>query len=220
MAILCSFTLFHERRAKRGLGVTISGGMFAMSAVLLMARAIYFLFAPRLTDLFEPSWVNAGLFVGCALSIAGCSIAWKELTYEEILMDLKDVESLTAQANRAVIEATELANSMAQRAAAADAARSEFLETVNQELQNTVGCVMVATDLLLDTDLTLEQQGCALALRTGAETLLKMNDDILDLSKIEAGRVVIESSAFDFRDEIEDALKTYAHLASTSRLIW
>jgi hypothetical protein len=55
IAVLCSVTLLHERYTGRRLGVAVSAGMFAMSGMLLMARAIYFLFAPPLTDLFAPS---------------------------------------------------------------------------------------------------------------------------------------------------------------------
>ena len=218
MANLCSVTLLRERYTGRRLGVPVSAGMFAMSGMLLMARAIYFLFAPPLTDLFAPSWANTAFFVGCALSIACCSIGWRELTDERVLMDLKEAESRTARANREVTEATERANSMAQRAAIADSLRSEFLETMNHEIRNPLGGVMAATDLLLVTDLTPEQQECTLAVRTEAETLLKVNDDLLNLSEIEVGSVVIKSSAFELRGVIEEAARTYAQVAKGKQI--
>lgn len=205
VAIICSITLLQEWRARHGLGVVVEGGLFATSAVLLMARAIYYFFAPALTDFFAPSRVNGALFVGCASLIACCSIGWKKMIDEQMLLDLKEAETRTVRANSEALEAAERANSMAQQAAAADAARSEFLETVNHEIRNPLGIVVAATELLLDTGLTQEQQECALSVSTGAETALKVSDDLLDLSKIEAGRMVIESSAFDLRSVIEEA---------------
>jgi len=141
-------------------------------------------------------------------------MGWKELTEERVLMDLKEeANARTARANHEVAEAIQRANSMAQRAAAADAAKSEFVQTVNREIRDPLGSVMAATELLLDTDLTPQQQECAETVRSGAETLLKVNDDYLDLSNLDAGGVAIESSVFDLRSVIEDAAKTYAHLA-------
>ena len=108
-ALLSSVTLFQE---KRTLAVSVTGGMFAMSAALLMARAIYFLFAPPLADLLSISWVNGAFFVGCSLSIACCSIAWKEVIDERVLMDMREADSRTGRASHGVAEATERAGSM------------------------------------------------------------------------------------------------------------
>jgi hypothetical protein len=133
VAVLCSVTLLRERPAKRTLGVAISGGTFAISAVLLIARAICFLFAPPLTDLFAPSGVNIAFLVACGLSIACCSIGWEEVTGEWVLMDLKEAERRVIRANRETAEAREREISAVPRAAAAAAATSGFLETMHQE---------------------------------------------------------------------------------------
>jgi two-component system NarL family sensor kinase len=102
--MFCSVTLLKATRPKRTLGVSFSGGMFAFSAALLMARAIYFLFAPPLTDLFAPSWVNGAFFLGCVLSIVCCSIGWSQLVGEQLVMDLRRAESRTSIANREAAE--------------------------------------------------------------------------------------------------------------------
>lgn len=213
LALFTGFTLFEKWLATRRMSLAVTAGMFAISASLLLARAIYFFFAPPLVDLFAPSRANTIFFLGCAFSVACCTVAWRQLIQDRVLIDLKEAESRTAQSKREVAEATIRANSMAQRAASADAARREFLETMNHSIRNPLGGVMAATDLLLDTELTPEQQEYTLALRTGAETLLKVNDDLLDLSRIEAGEVTIESSVFDLRSLLEDVLKTFAHVA-------
>ena len=216
--ILCSVTLLRERHGGRKLGVAVCGGMFAMSGALLLARAGYFFLAPPLADFFAPSWVNGAFFVACTLSIACCSIGWDVMISERALTELNEVESRIVRATREAAEATERANSMAQRAATADATRREFLETVNHEIRNPVGGLVAATDLLLDSDLTPEQRECAAAVLTGAERLLKVNDELLVLCEIEAGRTVSESCVFDLRDVIDKAASAYSHLATGKRI--
>lgn len=160
VAFLSSVTLLQEWRVRRRMVVAVSVALFAMSAAILIARAIYFLFAPPLADFFVSSQRSAF----CRLRVV-----------DRVLLRLVD-------------SADPRAGAMAQQAAAADAAKSEFVETMNLEIRNPLGGVMAATELLLETDLTLEQQDYALAVRTEAETLLKVNGELLDLSRIETGQ--------------------------------
>jgi CheY-like chemotaxis protein len=67
--------------------------------------------------------------------------------------------------------------------------------------------------LALDTDLTAEQQEYLGMVKVSAESLLAVLNDILDLSKIEAGKLELESIDFDVRDNLETAVKTFATAA-------
>jgi signal transduction histidine kinase len=60
------------------------------------------------------------------------------------------------------------------------------------------------TDLLLDSPMSGEQEEYAETVRRSAEHLLSLVDDILDLSKLEAGKVELESVPFDLREMMED----------------
>ena len=213
IAILCSLTLLKKMPAGRRFGMTFTGGMFAIWALTHIARAIYFYFAPASSSLFAPSWINGAFILGASLGVVCCSFGFVLMTDERVMTDLQDAESRAIRATQELADAVERANSMARRAAAADAAKSEFVAVMSHEIRNPLSGVMAMTDLLLDTDLTPEQREYSEAVRKSAAALLAVTDDVLDLSKIEAGRITIEACAFDLRGIVEDIVKMLEPMA-------
>ena len=141
-----------------------------------------------------------------------------EATLATYVAEIEAANQLAYQQNRELKRRADELKESRDSAVAATRMKSEFLANMSHEIRTPMNGVIGMAHLLLNTPMTEKQQGYARTIRESAESLLAILNDILDLSKMEAGKMTLENFPFDLRLMLEDLCDVMAPTAHSKRL--
>ena len=124
------------------------------------------------------------------------------------LLELRKLAHEQARSNELLETARELA-------VQATEFKSRFLANMSHEIRTPMNGIMGMTELLSETRLDNEQRRFVSVIQASSGSLLTILNDILDLSKVEAGKLHLESRAFNIREVVESTLELFSGMART-----
>jgi two-component system, sensor histidine kinase SagS len=192
--------------------VVLVSGAIARFTIRLLARPIGLLEA-GITS------VRNGRLEPIQVSRTGDEIEFLGESFNKMIEALatsqKEIRQHQELLEQRIKERTEQLEEAMRRAQAASQAKSEFLANVSHELRTPMNGVIGMLDIALENDPQPEQMEQLQTAQRCAYSLLSLLNEILDLSKIEAGKMTLERVPYDVRAMLEDCVQ--AHLPTTSQ---
>ena len=167
-----------------------------------------------LPHFYQTTWFDLALVV-LALLVILVAVQWR---MQSLVRRRTILAGLVAQRTRELEHSVSVLEQTNAELARATRVKSEFLANMSHEIRTPLNAVLGFSQLLLASGLNRVQRDFAENVRTSGEALLGLISDILDLTKIESGRLELEAIPFDAGDCVEQALDVFLLAAGDKRI--
>jgi signal transduction histidine kinase/ActR/RegA family two-component response regulator len=199
-------------------------------------RALYFNFVVCAAYLVYSAWIAAVeparamwaerlvllltmVLLGTYLATTGSVIERLRTRMREAIRTARELVGTLEQRTQALQEQARELDEARRQAEAASIAKSQFLATISHEIRTPMNGILGTTELLLDSALSPSQRHYAKTAHRSATALLALVDDVLDFSRIEAGKVTLRQTPFDLRALVGDAVDLMAAVARDKPIV-